>query len=258
MNRRLPNPWMSLACVAVLIGLLLPTASDAGETSVWSGGGKVTVGSGKSVVETRNVGAFQAIDLSGSMDLRVTQAAAEAVRVKADDNLVALIETVVENSPQGPVLKVRWKKGESIRMRGTPVVEIDAVKLQALTSRGSGDVMVGSLRTPALAVTLAGSGDAKFDALEADDVTVRVAGSGDVSARGNARRLNVSIAGSGDLSLGGLHADDVSVDIAGSGDAVVHARSTLKVSIAGSGDVVYSGSPVVTQRIAGSGSVARR
>ncbi len=216
-----------------------------------------TTGSGRSATETRAVAEFQAVALTGSMDVVIRQGA-QQVQVQADDNLLPLLETAVESTKQGQTLVVRWKRGENIYARSKVQLTISVPKLSAVVASGSGDIQLEPYTTPALLVSLSGSGDAKLGGLSTDDLSIRIAGSGDVSGKGSATKLSVHIAGSGDVQLADLRADDVDVQIAGSGDAVVNAQKMLNVRIAGSGDVTYVGNAALKSKVAGSGSVSRR
>lgn len=237
-----------LACSAALVWGCSAAVSAA-----------TTVGSGQVVTLAREVPGFEAVDLAGSLQLVVSQSAAQRVSVTADDNLQPLIETVVETQGGVRRLKVRLRDGTSIRHRGEIVVHLEVVRLSALRVAGSGSVQVSGLQSPSLSMAIAGAGDARLSGLSTDRLEVRVAGSGDVKADGRARELRLSIAGSGDASLRELIADDVSVRIAGSGDVDVTAQRSLEVSIAGSGDVRYGGDvPQVKSSIVGSGDVRRR
>jgi Putative auto-transporter adhesin, head GIN domain len=228
--------------------LLLPMAAQA-----------MTIGSGKAATETREASGFAAITLRGGIDLVVRQGAREAVQVSADDNLLPLLQTTVEGSGDARTLIIQWARGENIRTRSKAVVTVDVVKLTALSSSGSGDMVVQALKTPALALSISGSSDAKLSSLDAEQLRISITGSGDVQASGKVTQLNLSIAGSGEVRTRELAADDVSLSIAGSGNASVRADKTVAVSIAGSGDVEYSGAATITQRrIAGSGSIRQR
>ncbi|MCY7315965.1 MAG: DUF2807 domain-containing protein [Rubrivivax sp.] len=227
------------------ISLLPPAAQAAGLR-----------GSGQVATEKRTVPEFQAIALSGDMELVVRQGA-QAVEVSADDNLLPLLEAVVEPGRDGATLQLGWKKGEwgsydspqtSSRVR----VSVSVPKLSALVTGGSGNTTLEAFNTPALRVAVAGSGNTRLQGLATADLNIAVSGSGHVSGSGSATRLTIRIAGSGDTRLADMQADDVQVSMAGSGNAAVNAGKTLKVSIAGSGDVGYSGQAVVTSSVAGS------
>ena len=252
-------PWV-VALIATLSAALL-VFSPAAEAA--------TAGSGRAALEDRPVPAFEAISVAAGIDITVRQAASidntvrqaarEAVQVRADDNLLPLIETVVEAGPAGATLVVRFKRGESFRSRTKLAVAIDVVRLSALSLSGAGDVLVEALKTPALKLSVTGSGDATLRGLETDLFDARIVGSGDLRADGRARQVRLSMSGSGDATLTELLADDADLTITGSGDVEVHASKSLKLSVAGSGDVDYFGNPPsVTKSVAGSGDVTRR
>lgn len=215
-----------------------------------------SVGSGHPASEERAVSGFRAIALRGPIDVVVRQGSREAVQVRADDNLLPLVQTFVDGQGDGGTLRIQLKHGESVRHRTPIVVTVDVIALTALSSAGSGNISVEPLKTPSLALSLSGSSDARLRQLDTEALGIRVAGSGDVQASGRAARLDVSIAGSGDVRTRELVAGEVSISIAGSGDASVAAQRTISVAIAGSGEVDYSGGAVlIKSRIAGSGSV---
>jgi Putative auto-transporter adhesin, head GIN domain len=243
-----------LSCAAAL--LIAAPAPAAAADMAW--GRSATVGSGNVVSQMRQVSDFQALKVSGSVDVRVRQTGREAVEVKVDDNVQPLVETVVEVEGGIRTLHVRWKRDANLRIKNNALVTVEVARLSALAILGSGDVTVDTLKTPTLAVSLSGSGDARLTGLDADMAEVSISGSGDVRAAGRATRLKIGVAGSGDVQMLDLKADEVSVSIAGSGDVAVHADKTLDVSIAGSGDVVYAGAAAVRSSVAGSGSISRR
>lgn len=216
-------------------------------------------GSGRLQTEARPATGFEAVLLEASFRVIVRQGAVEAVQVRADDNLLNQIETLVETRSGSPTLVVRWKRGVYIRNSSDITVTVDAMKVRALSASGSGNIEAGSLKGDRLRLVVAGSGDIRVQDAQVDDLDTSIAGSGDVKAGGKAARVKVSIAGSGDADLSGVNADDVKVSIAGSGDAQVTAQQALSVSIAGSGDVRYGGAVTsVKTSIVGSGDVRRR
>lgn len=218
-----------------------------------------TIGSDRPQQESRPLVDIVAIAVAGPIDVSVRQAAQPALSLTADDNLLPLVETVVEPGRHGPTLHIRLRRGASVSTRQPMRAVVDVVQLQALTTAGSGHLLVDGLKSPRLVLKLAGSSEARLDGLGVDRLEVGIAGSGTVRATGTAGHLKLSIAGSGDADLKGLTADEVKVSVAGSGDADVTAQKSLSVSVAGSGDVTYGGAVgTVSQSIAGSGKVRRR
>ena len=212
-------------------------------------------GSGNPASETRQVPEFDAIDLQGSVQLKVRQAAVRSVRVEADDNVLPVIETEVS----GSTLKIGPRRNTDLRPRRPIVVTIEVPQLKSIDAAGAGDVQVDGMKSSSFALNLAGSGKAQLKGMDCGDMRIGISGSGDVQAEGRATSLAISIAGSGDVKASELRSDDVRVRVAGSGDAVVHANKSLDVSIAGSGDVTYGGDATrVKTSVAGSGHIGRQ
>ena len=218
-----------------------------------------TNGSGQAATQTRPLSGFQAISMLGDIDVVVRQRGSEGVQVRADDNILPLVQTWVEGSADSRTLRIQYKPGESLRARTKVVVTVDVMKLSAVASAGSGALTIEALKTPVLALSLSGSSDAALLQVDVERLDISIAGSGEVRVSGRAPKLDVSVAGSGDLRARDLAADEVSVSIAGSGNVAVTAQKSLSVAIAGSGDVEYGGGGALAQKsIVGSGSVRLR
>lgn len=241
-----------------LAALAFTAVLSAAPAQAWSFSfGERVKGSGELVSETRDLGAFDGISLSGSFKVLVRQGGATQLEIKADKNILPLIETRVVESSKGRTLEIGHKKGVSISTRTDPQVTVVLPQLRMIAIAGSGDVRVEAMKTPAVNVSVSGSGDVEFVDLSSDSLSVQVSGSGDIRANGRASKFSLSVAGSGDVHARGLQADEVKASIAGSGSATVHAVKTLKVSIAGSGDIGYLGSPELSTSVAGHGSITK-
>jgi len=235
------------------LSLFAATSSHA-----WSWGNSERIkGTGDVSSETRDLGSFDSISLSGGFKVLVRQGAQSRVEVKTDRNLHSYIETRVVDGKKGRTLEIAPKRGYEVQGSVRPEIVLDMAQLRSIAVGGSGDVRVEAMKSPDVDASIAGSGDVLFVDLSSDRLGLKVAGSGTVTAHGRASNLSLSIAGSGDVRARGLLADDVKASIAGSGDAEVNASKTLKISIAGSGDIAYLGSPEVSTSVAGSGRVRR-
>jgi hypothetical protein len=248
-----------VAVLATVFALLTatPARADDGLRFALFGSGERVTGSGTAATESRTVSGFQAIALRSSMKLVLRQGSREGIELRADNNLLPLIETRVVDRNGMPTLEIAARKGVSLSPKLPIVATIDLVTLRALAITGSGEVVAEALKTAGLALAITGSGDVRLKQLAADEVSAKISGSGDIELAGRTAKLSISISGSGDVNTRQLEADDVSVSVAGSGDANVNARKTLSVSIAGVGDVKYSGDAVVKSSIAGRGHVTK-
>lgn len=211
-------------------------------------------GSGNVIKEDRQVPSFHKLKVEGSMNVYLSQGAAKAAVIEAEDNIAPLVELVEEDGK----LKVRYRRNTSISTHKSVNVYLTTPEVDEVSLAGSGDIkLVDKFNAKEeVKVSLSGSGNLK-GAINAPAVKASIAGSGNMFLEGETRDVNISIAGSGDFQGDGLLAEDVKVSIAGSGDASVHASVKLDAKIAGSGDVKYKGTPQISTSVAGSGSVRK-
>lgn len=253
---RTPTLVALLGAIALFAAAPAARADDGITRLIRVGWGSVA-GSGKLQSETRAVSGFQAIAAKGSVKLVLRQGAREGLELRADDNLLPLIETRVVDRGGVPTLEIGTKDGASYTTRNPVVATIDLVTLRAVAVAGSSDVVCDGLKTPLLQITVSGSGNLKLHQLDVDELKLKVAGSGNADFSGRAAKLGLTIAGSGDADTRALEVDDATVSVAGSGDVKVNARKTLAISVAGSGSVAYTGAATVTSSIAGIGRVKK-
>jgi hypothetical protein len=264
----------TLSAIGLAVAILMMSGSvEAGNWFNWTLGGNGVKGSGDMVTEDRDVREFSWIETLGAFDVFVKVGEKQSVLITFDDNLIDLIETKVK----GKTLKIF--SDESFRSKHTCKIEITVPKLEGVTTRGSGDIMVENVNSDRFRCHVKGSGDitvkgVKSEVFECDingsgDITVKnlygdylechINGSGDFSTDGEVEELEIRVYGSGDVDARDLRAKQANVVIKGSGDARVHADDSFDGSVYGSGDITYYGDPEHTSKhISGSGSIRRR
>jgi hypothetical protein len=198
------------------------------DRSTSTGGG--LEGSGNAATETRDVGAFDAVELAGANNVTVRVGRDRSVVVNGDDNLLDRVTTEVAAAR----LVIDNRGGFSTN------------------SPMSVDVTVPSLR----AITLSGSGNIDAADVHAERLVVRLSGSGNIRAAGEATHLRVTLIGSGDVELVQLVARHVDADLRTSGHIAVRATDSLDASVAGTGAITYVGDPAhVTKNVTGNGAI---
>ena len=249
------NPTVTTArhhLFALGMALLLSTASASVFAGSWFGGDTVK-GNGIVRKQDRPLAHFAAIELSLPAQVEVRIGATESVTIEADENILPLVDTRIEDG----ALQLRTTKRNVNLEPGTLKIIVNAKEIRALAVGGSGNMTVPALRSPKLDLAIGGSGSIDVKQLQSDRVEAAIGGSGNVKVGGTARKFSVTIGGSGDVQARELKADEVEVSIGGSGSATLWPVSMLRTSIAGSGDVKYYGDPVTKSTIVGSGSVKR-
>lgn len=239
--------WMA-PLAAALTFAFVPMQAHAD----WGWGKKIT-GSGVSKTESRQVSGFSGMSLGITAKVEIRQGTSEGVTITGDDNIVALVETVVEDGK----LKVRWNERNLSTSYKELKLVVDAKTMESVGVSGSGDVMAETINAKTFKASVAGSGDIHIRNLTAGSATASISGSGDIELGGKADSLASKIAGSGDVKAGKLETKSSTVSIAGSGNVTLWATEKLKVSVAGSGDVRHYGDPEISKSIAGSGSIKR-
>ncbi len=234
----------------LLIFMFLVGIFVVGKRSFFSFGG--TKGSGPMKTETRSARDFHAVelDLSGDVELRIAEQ--YSVEVQAQENLLPLLKTEVDNG------RLRIYFSENVSYSEDVKIQISGPAFDGLSVSGSGKITVLTpIQSERINLSLSGSGDimiaqATFGALECS-----ISGSGGMELGGTANATQVDISGSGDVQAKQLSSNEMRARIAGSGSVSAHVVQVLKADIAGSGDIFYSGDPTVESNIAGSGTVKK-
>ncbi|MEO8136992.1 MAG: DUF2807 domain-containing protein [Betaproteobacteria bacterium] len=192
-------------------------------------------GSGVARSETRNIGDFQRIHVSGSETLVVEVvpgAAGGTLEVSADDNLLAFIQTEVRDGTLeiGPTASI--STGSAIRVR-VAIAALEGVHLEGANKL-----------------------NLKIDS--AKPFELHIEGAGRVIATGKVPAFTVHSEGAGTIDAQDLVAGTVDVHIEGAGRAKVHAAEVLRAHIEGAGMVTYKGEPkTVEKNIEGVGRISR-
>lgn len=207
---------------------------------------------------------FDGIRLSGSPNVIYTQSSGKAkVQVYGADNIVALLETVVEDG----TLIIKFKNNTQIQNHGKLEVSVSSPNLERVKIQGSGDITLanGIKNANNMDITIQGSGNVRGNNIECKQVSIsiqgsgnvgltditseltkaNIAGSGNIQLIGTSDEAEYSIGGSGNINALELLVANVNVRIGGSGSIKCHATELLKANIGGSGSVTYKGNPQV-------------
>ena len=206
---------------------------------------------GQVLKEERKLPAFQAIDLSMSAEVYLSQGDPQSVQIETDKTSLEYIETEVK----GNSLVVKTRDGHW-RGLGKVKVFITIAEINRMGLSGSGNVVSQTpIRSGDMRIEISGSGNVKITTLEAPKISVTITGSGNVTLAGtnDQARLDATITGSGSIKADELSVGSAGITITGSGSARVHVLKELETNITGSGNVQYKGNPLINARSTGSG-----
>jgi hypothetical protein len=196
-------------------------------------GGCFLRGSGTELIETREVEAFDSIDIGGAFELvvHVDPQAPQRVVVSGDDNVVPKIETTVTSGE----LDVEIQRG-MVRPELPMKVEVWVASLKELSASGASDIEVEGLHGEVFELELSGASKTVL--------------------RGSVDEFEVDSSGASDLDARELTAKIVDIDLSGAGDAEVWASDRLDADVSGAGSVRYYGeTKEVHQDVSGAGSI---
>ena len=210
-------------------------------------------GDGNVINETREVGNFEKIGVSGSFDIDLVKGNEGLIENKIEKNLLPYLITDVENGK----LKIRWKKGTNVHTnRGVHLI-VHFKEINELASSGSSDIKSNDLiKTDNLEVAVSGSGNISLQ-VDVNELNARVSGSGDLDFKGSADNFKAAMSGSGDIEAFALETNTANLKISGSADITISVKDELYARVSGSGDITYKGNPEVEDiKVSGSGEVS--
>ena len=190
-------------------------------------------GSGKRVVQKRQVAPFTSISTEGEFQIEVTCQKEASLSVEGDDNVLEFVTTEVGG---GNVLRLKNTKSYSTN---EPVqFKITVPNLEGLYVAGAGRIEIK---------------DVKNDKFEID-----ANGAANIIVSGNTKVIDIDSAGAGRIDTHSLHASRGVVDSKGVSRIDVDVADQLDVKISGPSSVTYRGDPVVNKTINGPGRVEKR
>jgi len=189
-------------------------------------------GSGKRVMQKRNVPSFTSISTEGAFTIEITCQKNLGLEVEGDDNVLDVVTTEVNNN----ILRLRNTKSYST---SEPVTfKISVPNLEGLSVSGAGRIDIKGMNN---------------DKFEIDSL-----GAPTINVSGTTKVVDIDTTGAGKIDTHNLHAARAVVDSRGVSRVDLDVAEQLDVKISGPSSVTYKGDPVVHKDIRGPGKVERR
>ena len=232
--------------LSAFVAILFLTNCDAQKYQKIKGDGNV-------VNESREVGSFDELAVSGSFDVDLVSGKEGKMEIKIEKNLIPYLVTKVDNGK----LNIKWKKGTNISSYKGVHVTLYFDSLNSVAISGSGDIISKDvINTDSFSAAVSGSGDMNLN-INARNMEARVSGSGDLEFNGSADKFSASVSGSGGIDAFGLKTVDCDLKVSGSGGIRIDVSGNLYARVSGSGGVKYTGNPKVEDtKVSGSGRIS--
>lgn len=188
-------------------------------------------GSGNVASEKRNISGFRAVDASGVFQVEITAQREFSVEVEADDNLLPLIKTEVDDGVLRLGTERKLSTGNPIRVR------ISAPDIDELQTSGASNVTLNDLKNGGLSVDSSGASKIRIT--------------------GQTEKLVVDVSGSTKVDAEDLTAENATIEASGASCVNVNVTRNLRAEASGASRIVYAGSPKdIVKKTTGGSSVS--
>ena len=234
------------SCLLLMLVLLISVPLSA---QWWKG--ETVKGSGKVVEEERSLTGFNAVHVSEGIDLVLRQGNTEAVIVKADDNVLKYIRTIVE----GKTLKIDMDGG-NIRSARDLQVDVTFREIERIEgSSGSDIVSDGTISASTLQIRMSSGSDLKVD-VEAEELICELSSGSDAILQGRVGTLIIEASSGSDVRAKDLKAVNGRLRVSGGSDAWVQVTGELEMEASGASDISFTGNPrVLSQKSSGASDI---
>lgn len=196
--------------------------------------------SGVTKVSTKEVSAFDKVDVSGAIDVIVNIGNKSEVVIEADSAIMPYIVTEVKDRE----LKIYNKDiiGFYNFKNNKILVTITTPSILELESSGACDVTINDLKTDMFKVSLSGACDL-IGSFECNVLDLEASGSSDSKLRGKVKNCNIELSGACDIKALDLEVDSLKIEGSGSSNVEITVQNSLDVELSGASELRYKGEP---------------
>lgn len=196
--------------------------------------------SGVTKVSTKEVSAFDKVDVSGAIDVIVNIGNKSEVVIEADSAIMPYVVTEVKDRE----LRIYNKDiiGFYNFKNNKIVVTITTPSILELESSGACDVTINDLKTDMFKVSLSGACDL-IGSFECNVLDLEASGSSDSKLRGKVKNCNIELSGACDIKALDLEVDSLKIEGSGSSNVEITVQNSLDVELSGASELRYKGEP---------------
>ena len=201
-------------------------------------------------------GSFNAIKISGGIDLYLSQYETESIAVSASEQKYKDgIKTVIENN----TLMIYYDGNRSWNGNKKMKAYVSFKNLQKLQASGACDVQVaGTVNVPSLNLNMSGASDFKGD-VKPHILVINLSGASDIKISGSANSVDIESSGASDVKGYDLLIETCSAKASGASDINITVNKELTAEASGASDIYYKGNGVIkNQRTSGASSVGKK
>jgi hypothetical protein len=216
--------------------------------------GKRIHGNGSVKSETRSVGSFSSVDVSGNIDVYVKQDSVASVRVETDENL---LEYVHINAEDGR-LEIKEERGFDLNSTKGIKVYVSGPSFKHFEASGACDIYSENKISSSNDISMQATGASSITMeLHAPNVKAESTGASHIRLTGETKTFSADGSGASGIKCFELMTEETDVDISGASHAEVFASVKLDLHASGASSVKYKGNATVTKEASGASSVSK-
>lgn len=198
--------------------------------------------------ENRFIDHFDAISVSGGIDVYLTAGNKSGLKVLADQDMLDKVITELE----GDKLVIRMKKNTNWKLnwkdRNAIEVHLTYATLEHITSSGGSDVYAqNTIKGSNFSINCSGGSDVKLD-LDVNEFICHTSGGSDANLTGRVKMMEVSASGGSDVHARELEVDNCIIEASGGSDTKITVNGDLEVRATGASDVYVYGNPNIISK----------
>ncbi len=210
--------------------------------------GKGTKGSRNVISQERNLSGFDAVEVSGGLELIIVQQAKFSVTVEADDNILDQIVTEVRGNRLS--LRTEGSINNAKQMR----ITVGMPTITALSASGGTLVKSeGNWETNEFQVATSGGSNVTIS-MKAGTVRMATSGGSLIKMSGETDEFIIAGSGGSRIDADKLRAQHVKASSSGASSISVYAAQSIEANASGASSLSYEGNPEKVQVKAGMAS----
>jgi hypothetical protein len=217
-------------------------------------GGKRVRGDGQVVTRERDISGFIGVDVSGAINVVITQDSGYAVKVEADNNLHEFIEVYIDHQ----VLHIHSRERFNLRPSRAIIVYVSAPTFSELYASGACQIKTNNRinSSSGMRIDISGASGVNID-VNSPKVELEMSGACNAIMKGQTRDFSVDGSGSTEVKAFELLSENTDVNLSGAGSAEVYASVKLDAEASGAASVRYKGKASMVANTSGASSVKK-
>jgi hypothetical protein len=208
--------------------------------------------------EVRNVGSFNAVKVSGAIEVYLSQGTTSAVAVSAsEEKFRDRIKTEVVNN----VLRIYFDGDKFTWNIGNKKLRayVSFTEINSLEASGASTFKVsGTIKGSSLNLKLSGASDLTGD-INFEKVTAQLNGASQIKVSGTVEDIDIDASGASDVKGYDLTTGGCTVNATGASDVRITVNKEISVHATGASSIFYKGEAVMKNvNTSGASSVARK